>query len=148
MISARVEAPDIQKRWFTFNRNLDRGVHSGMHDAALHLLEKSREIVPTDTTKLYASGYTQQVPGTSGKDTAVDVGYSDPKAIWVHEDLQKAHGSVFNAKYAAEIAAGKTHRRRPQEQAQFLADPAKDSQVQNEMLSIVAQAAKKWGTIR
>lgn len=54
------------------------------------------------------------------KEAKVDVGYRVSYAAFVHENLENAHGEVFNVKYAKDIAAGITHARRPQEQAKFL----------------------------
>ena len=70
---------------------------------------------------------------------SVIVGYSTAYALYVHENMQAAHGAAFNEKYAAEIAAmtklrkakkatGHTpyHRRKPDEQAKYLEQPARE----------------------
>ena len=41
-------------------------------------------------------------------DGSVVVGYNAGYAVYVHEDMNKAHGAAYNAKYAAEIASGLT----------------------------------------
>lgn len=45
-------------------------------------------------------------------------------ALYVHENLEAAHGKDFNAKYAAQIKAGSMRNRGPNQKARFLIDPA------------------------
>lgn len=64
----------------------------------------------------------------------VVVGYTASYAVYVHENLEAAHGEAFNAKHAAEIAAGagrKKGERRVMsrgagQQAKFLEQPARE----------------------
>lgn len=91
--------------------------------------------VPVDKGNLRASRYILKTG--SGMETKIEVGYADPKAVYVHEDLSKAHGEVFNAHHAKDIAAGRTHPRRPTEKAKFLEDPLKDNidEIRREVMS-------------
>jgi hypothetical protein len=57
---------------------------------------------------------------------SVSVGYTAAYAVFVHEDLQKAHGAAFNIKHADEIASGAEHSRGPEQQAKFLEGPARE----------------------
>ena len=59
----------------------------------------------------------------AAKHTAVRVGYTANYALFVHENLEAAHGAAFNAKHAAEIAAGTEHSRGDNQQAKFLETP-------------------------
>jgi len=110
--------PHIAKR---YSNNVKR--------AGLLLLRHSNELVPIDTGVLRASGYTR-AEGT-GFDTVVYVGYTTNYALWVHEDLEAAHGAAFNAKYADAIEKGNKqpwngkpfHKRGEGQQARFLATP-------------------------
>lgn len=85
----------------------------GVADAAKYLLAQSNKLVPVDYGILKASGHVE----VEGKNTASPKGkviYDAGYAIYVHEDLTKAHGAVFNAKYAAELAHAKKLRRKKQ----------------------------------
>lgn len=84
---------------------------------------ESLKEVPVDEGVLRSTFYT--IKKGSGMATNIELGYSDPKAIYVHENLNAAHGETFNAFYKKQIAAGKTHRRKPGEKAKFLEDPIK-----------------------
>jgi hypothetical protein len=69
---------------------------------------------------------------------SVVVGYTAAYAVYVHENLEAAHGAAYNAKHAAEISAGKTKSsktkkgwkgatsRGPNQQAKFLEQPARE----------------------
>lgn len=60
-------------------------------------------------------------------DVSVVVGYTTEYAVWVHENLEAAHGQAFNVKHAAEIKAGLEHSRGPLQQAKFLEQPAREN---------------------
>jgi len=108
--------------------------------AAKILLRASRKIVPIDTKALYESGRVEY--SGAGNKTIATVTYGDEKAyyaVWVHQDPTKVHGAAFNQKYAAEIARGLTHPRRPEERYKFLEEPARDEAVQSEMATEIAR---------
>lgn len=63
----------------------------------------SQEICPVQTGNLRASAFTRKI-----KPTEVIVGYTADYAVFVHENLDGAHGKAFNILHADEIAgAGK-----------------------------------------
>jgi hypothetical protein len=107
------------------------------------LLEFSNRIVPIDpnTTddKLKDSGFVHLEMGWLW--STVVVGYTAPHALYVHEDLEKAHGEEFNIKHAAEIAEGKEKPRRRQEQAKFLETASKKHAA--ELSAIIQKELKK-----
>lgn len=86
-----------------------------------YLLTESHYIVPVDTGHMRDTSYVRR-EGT-GFYTVIIVAYTAEYAVYVHEDLGKAHGDQYNIKYASQIAAGLDHPRRPQEQAKFLEEP-------------------------
>lgn len=96
----------------------------GLKRAADMLFTRSQDLVPVDTKALSDSGRSYKLAGY-GFSSVFVVGYGgDQKtgkyAVFVHEDLQKAHGLAYNVKHASDIAAGITHMRRPEEMAKFL----------------------------
>lgn len=80
------------------------------------------------------------------KKATASCGYSAPYSVYVENDLTKRHGETFNEYYAAEIASGAEHARRPQEQAQFLQQPLQDNQVK--LANIVATAVRNKEGVR
>jgi hypothetical protein len=118
-----------------------RGMELGLKRAGLYLLAAAQYYVPVDTGTLRASGRVRKAAGTGGLNTVVEVSYSTYYAVYVHEDLTKRHGQVFNKHYAADIAAGRTHPRRPQEQAKFLEQALRESTP--EMIRLVRAAIKE-----
>lgn len=102
-------------------------VTKSMEAGAKKIYDESQKLVPIDTGALAASGHIVTVH--AGFDSSVEVIYGGEDAyyaVFVHEDPTKAHGFVFNELHADEIASGKTHARRPQEQFKFLEVPARD----------------------
>ncbi len=99
-----------------------KGVERGLKKAGLFLQRESMLIVPVETGLLRSGAFTRSEG--SGLRTIVIVGYRGAYyAIWVHEDLTKAHGQAYNEKYAAEIARGEKTSRGPNQQAKYLTDP-------------------------
>jgi hypothetical protein len=80
------------------------------------------------------------------KKAIASVGYSADYAVYVENDLTKRHGETFNEYYAAEIASGTEHARRPQEQAQFLSQPLQDNQTK--LADIIATAVRNKEGVR
>lgn len=73
----------------------------------------------------------------------VNVGYAASYAIYVHENLEAAHGEAFNLKHARgqhrKRGAGRGSRG-PDQQAKFLEKPFRE--MRKELMSIVRTAAK------
>jgi hypothetical protein len=77
---------------------------------------------------------------------SVVVGYATDYALYVHEDLTKAHGEAFNVKHADEIAAGTEHSRGPNQQAKFLEQPARQNR--DSYKQIIFGAMKEGKTLK
>lgn len=105
-----------------FEDNLDaeyaaigRGVDAGLRKAGLALQRASQLIVPIDLGILRASAYTRRLGAGTGLDTVVGVGYTASYAGMVHEDMNLAHGTAYNAKYAYRIASKLHYYREPED---------------------------------
>lgn len=126
-------------------------LYIGLTRAGLELQAMSKVIVPVDYGNLKASSFVAS-PSTqfdNGNTMVVEVGYNAAYAIFVHENLEAAHGAVFNAKYAEEIAEAKRLRRKnaggttgpfrtprgENQQAKFLEKPFRDNY--RELLEII-----------
>lgn len=133
-------------------KGFERGVARGLKKAGVHLLGKSIDIVPIDTGNLRAGAFVRS--DGAGAKIVVLVGYVADYAVYVHEDMNAAHGQAFNIKHAAEIAAYKaqykkgkgpyspySHKRKPEEQAKFLETPLRNEM--DTMAAIVRQEAQK-----
>jgi len=106
---------------------LGRDIARGLKKGGLHLQRKSQEITPVDLGNLRGSSFCRNVGG-SGFNTDIVVGFGSEGvgyAVFVHEDLDKAHGRKFNIKHAKEIAAGTMDNRGEKQQAKFLESPAR-----------------------
>ena len=125
----------------------DQGHAFGMRmmAAGFYLQKLSQKIVPTFTGHLRGSAFTRRYG--LGFKTDVVVGYTAKYAVYVHEDLDKRHGDVYNQYYASQIAHAKSKtgskaqrrrwkRRRPQEQAKYLEKPYRDHRA--ELMAIIA----------
>ena len=106
-------------------------VGRGLKRAGTHLQGVSQKIVPVEQGPLKGSAFTRNVGGT-GWDTDIVVGYTASYAVFVHEDLEAAHGATFNQKHAKEIANATTKaqkkvffNRGPNQRAKFLEEPAR-----------------------
>lgn len=104
-------------------KQLERNVELGLVKAGLFLQRESQHLVPVEFGVLRNTAGTRK--RGSGFNTIVVVFYGTDYAVYVHENLEAAHGQRFNEKYSKEISAGTMHRRRPQEQAKFLEAPAR-----------------------
>jgi hypothetical protein len=98
----------------------------GLASAGIWLLQASQNIVPVMTGLLRSTGQIR-LEGREFR-TEIVVSYGTDYSVYVHEDLTKAHGRDFNAKYAREIAAAKPNdpyffKRKAREQAKFLEQP-------------------------
>lgn len=111
----------------------------GLKTCGALILRDSQQIVPVDYGPLKASAFIR-TEGDGTTHVVVIVGYTAAYAVYVHEDLDKAHGAVFNALYAVELAKAKSlrrkkqggttgpfrHSRGPNQQAKFLEIPFRD----------------------
>ncbi len=134
---------EIIKNLKRIDAQIARGVARGLKRGGLLLQRESQKIVPVDKGPLKASAFTRNVGG-SGFKTDIIVGYTAGYAVYVHEDLEAAHGAAFNEKYAKQIANSKNKRFRSRgvnQQAKFLEQPAR--QLKQEILKIIHQEAKK-----
>lgn len=77
--------------------------------ATLVLGRLSGQEVPVDQNNLRPSRF-ERVSGL-GFNTKGKVGYTAPYAMFVHENLDAAHGDEFNAKHSAKIAAASSRGR-------------------------------------
>jgi hypothetical protein len=106
------------------------GLQRGLMRAGLALQRESMKIVPILSGNLRASAYTR--PSGHGSTFEVAVGYTAKYALYVHENLEAAHGRVFNEKHADKIkkAKGKAKqywfRRGADQQAKFLEKPFRE----------------------
>lgn len=105
----------------------------------VELWEDAQYLVPVDMGALIGSSDVTMEPASGGGFSTVGiVAYHIDYALWVHEDLDKAHGEAYNIKYAYEIANGVRRpsgdggmpykRREPQQQAKFLETPMRDNE--------------------
>ncbi len=137
---------------------IGRGAERGLKKAGLFLLRESQKIVPVQTTNLRGSAFIRSFG--SGTKTDVVIGYTAKYAAYVHEDLEKAHGTQFNIKYADLIATrgqrGKRRRKQgfmhrvesdpyfkrgEEQQAKFIERPARDNR--DKLLNMIAAEIKK-----
>ena len=129
---------------------LGRGTARGLKSGGVFLERESRKIVPVQLGNLKASSFTRNIGGT-GFRTDIIVGYTAEYAVYVHEDLEKAHGEAFNIKHAREIAAaagtprgtakGGFFKRGKDQQAKFLEKPAREKR--REILGIIHREANR-----
>lgn len=112
----------------------------GVKKAGLFLQRQSMKEVPVDKGPLRASAFTRATG--SGKQIQVQVGYTAGYAIYVHENLDAAHGAAFNAKYRKEIKEGRMRSRGAKQKAKFLEDPFKDRSNRAQMRQIIANETK------
>jgi hypothetical protein len=106
---------------------IGRAVERGLKKSGKLLLRESQRLVPVDTGNLKASGFVRSEG--AGARTDVTVGYTANYAVYVHEDLEKAHGSEYNVKHLLLYKHGKKKgqmvvQRGPDQQAKFLEKPA------------------------
>lgn len=110
-------------------------VERNLKRAGLQLLAWSLELVPVETGTLKATGKVRS--DGSGFATVVTVSYGTEYGIYVHENLDAAHGAAYNAKHALAIASGADFARGPNQQAKFLTDPLTKRKA--ELLSIITE---------
>ena len=113
------------------------GERRGLLRAGFFLQRKSQDIVPWDEGNLHSTAFTR--PEMTALGDSVIVGYTAEYAVYVHEDMEKAHGEAYNKKYAMKIVAGIKgyHTRGENQQAKFLEKPARENRT--EMLAMIAK---------
>ena len=94
-----------------------RAVSVGLKMAGIYIQRESQKIVPVDTGNLRAGAFTRAEG--SGFGTRVTVGYVAEYAMFVHEDLTKAHGAEYNAKYAHLMKGSELLKRRDSKTGRF-----------------------------
>jgi len=132
--------------------NMAAGLERGLVKGGGLLYNESRRFCPVMTGTLKASARVEKKG--SGLTTDVIVSYgskNDEKvqyAVYVHQDMEKAHGWRFNTKHADRIANAHTpeqrkyyFNRKPEEQAKFLERPAREQK--DAILNIIAEEVKK-----
>jgi len=120
-----------------------RSIARGLKQGGKFLLRESKKIVPVDTGNLKASGFVRSEG--SGIHTDVTVGYTANYAVYVHEDMEKAHGADYNIKHLLLHKRGKKKgqivvQRGENQQAKFLERPALEQR--DQILGIIFQEAK------
>jgi len=124
-----------------------KGLRRGLHEGARYLLRQSNQLVPVgDTGLLKASG--RALLHGSGLQSEAWVSYGTEYAIYVHENLEAAHGAAFNAKYEAERKAAKTPAQKKRfakkgdkQTAKFLEIPARDSSHRQQIKKLIRHGA-------
>lgn len=142
--------PTVLKNLSRVQGKVAKGAVRGLIKGGLFLQSKSQEIVPKQIGDLYNTAFTRNVGG-SGADADIIVGYTADYAVFVHEDLTKAHGKEFNIKHAEEITAavgtkrgtakGGMFPRGENEQAKFLEKPARENR--KDIINMVAREARR-----
>ena len=140
----------IINRWARANKRIGRRAARGLRAGSKFLLEKSQELVPTESGDLKKSGYFKNIGKRSGMGAVYAIGYTATYAMWVHEDTTAAHGRMFNLKHAAEIAKATSSdsiavkqrfsARRPEERSKFLSFPAR--RYRRNLRKIITREAK------
>ncbi len=141
--------PTVLKNLDRANMKIAEAVHRGLVKGGRLLQAASMDIVPVQTGNLKASCFTRNVGG-GGFNVDIVVGYTADYAVYVHEDLTKAHGKEFNIKHAEEIAKavgtpagtakGGMFPRGENQQAKFLERPMREKRT--EILKIIADEVR------
>lgn len=115
---------DMISRMRSKDAEIQSRINAGMAAAGAKILQLSAPLVPVETGALKRSAFIR-VTG-SGTATVVNVGYSTSYALYVHEDLEAAHGQTYNIKYADDIKAGRKRKKGPLQQARYLIQPIEE----------------------
>ena len=128
---------NLRRKQKAYGQAVERGLKRG----GLELFAASAPLTPVEFGVLKASEFIRQ----EGKemDTKITVGYTANYAIFVHENLDAAHGDTFNAKHAVEIAEGAMKARGPQQQAKFLETPLRVMQSNKRITELIKEEAAK-----
>jgi hypothetical protein len=114
------------------DKNIRSALRKALVKAGLFLQRESQKLVPVQTGNLKATAYTREVGLVGSHKEAVQVGYTAAYAIYVHENLEAAHGAEFNVVHSEEIANAKGKGRKvwfnrgSDQQAKFLERPFRE----------------------
>lgn len=161
-ISASLQGmPLVLRNLNTFQANTRRKIGAGLYRAAVLLMYQSQKLVPIQFGFLRASKFIRsQSQGAGGKNDqipSVYLGYTSEYAIYVHENLENAHGAAFNRKHMMRILGATKSKKQvgsrtkntvksglffrgEMQQAKFLESPMRT--MRKEMLEEVARTAK------
>lgn len=130
------------------DRMLGKRFAVGAKKGGLFLERESQKMVPAQFGDLKGTSFCRNVGG-SGFKVDIIIGYSAETgyAIYVHENLEAAHGVAFNIKHAEEIASASTSaqkrvwfERGETQQAKFLEKPAREKR--REIIKIIRDEVK------
>lgn len=117
--------PTIQITAKDYERDLTKRLSNALMRVTEVIRDASIEIAPKDTEYMVDTAHIREV-----SDLEKVFAYTAPYSVYVHEDLEKAHGAAFNEKYEKLIGLGIERARGPNEQAKFLEKPIRDPLVQ------------------
>ena len=128
---------DIMRKFKQHELKLGKQFENALVRAGLTLQALSQQIVPVQFGVLKASAFTRNLRPGEGWRSDVVVGYTANYAVYVHENLEAAHGKAFNIKHAAAIEAAAVDGRNTvasglfyrgeNQQAKFLERPAREA---------------------
>jgi len=154
-----INTKDIIAKIGTIKKKMEAGLERGLIEGGKLIHNESKRFVPVLTGALRGSarvsktgsGFTTDVVVSYGSENEEKTGVDNKKAIYavyVHQDMEKAHGARFNRKWAYEIANAHTpaqrkyyFNRKAEEQAKFLERPAREQK--DAVLNIIAKEVKK-----
>jgi len=141
--------PNLLKNLKTSANVVNKNIEKGLARASYFLYRRSQDLVPVQLGNLKGSGYWRRSVAHSKNATAIfSIGYTAAYAVYVHENLEAAHGRAYNVKHADNIRnpkrshtvrSGNTPRGSGQ-QAKFLEQPCRQYRMQ--LLRIILQASK------
>ena len=134
MTGMKAVLKNFERATLQYQAKIRRGLKLG----GIYLQRKSQQIVPVQLGPLKASAFTRDI-GTVRRPDVI-VGYTANYAVFVHEDMSKAHGQAFNIKHRDEIASGAAPNRGENQQAKFLEKPAREERTA--ILNIIYSKAK------
>jgi len=143
MTGMKAVLKNFERATLQYQAKIRRGLKLG----GIYLQRKSQQIVPVQLGPLKASAFTRDI-GTVRRPDVI-VGYTANYAVFVHEDLEKAHGQAFNIKHGlaiagasknAKTAKGGLFLRGENQQAKFLEKPAREERIA--ILDIIHSKAK------
>ena len=98
---------EMRKKLENLKANVRKKVGEGFYRAGVLLMYESQKLVPIQFGFLRASKFirsqSQGAGGAADKIPSVFLGYTSEYAIYVHENLNAAHGAAFNRKHMKEI---------------------------------------------
>jgi hypothetical protein len=141
-MAATVNIKEVQAALANVEASAAPAMRVGLWRAGRLLQRLSMKLVPIQTGNLRGSADT--LMKGSGLQSAAEVIYATEYALFVHENLDAAHGTEFNTKHADAIAAagpagGKYYfNRGAKQQAKFLETPLRENR--NRLKQLVEDA--------